>query len=186
MAGYIFTVKDRLTDEILCQGSAEKCADFISCSPCYIRGLARKNPNYKAETKYSGYKVERQIDGEIKRGGAHRKDIVCCDCGVLMVNASAHQKRCPDCAREYTNARKREHMRMLRGTGLVANTKSENTIRDWCEGCVYYRGDFETTKCCNYIFMEDKRRPCPPGKGCTVKMGRKRYREKKERSTGIS
>lgn len=37
-----------------------------------------------------------------------------------------------------------------------------------CGKCIYfcmvgYYG------CCNYIFMRDKRRPCPPGKGCTVK-----------------
>lgn len=36
-------------------------------------------------------------------------------------------------------------------------------------GCVY-RGIVQgSLPCCNYIFMEDKRRPCPPGEGCTVK-----------------
>ena len=45
-----------------------------------------------------------------------------------------------------------------------------------CNGCVYlgYIGD---TMGCNYIFIKDKRRPCPPGKDCTVK-------EKKSRLNG--
>ena len=39
----------------------------------------------------------------------------------------------------------------------------------YCKGCVY-RGIVQgSLPCCNYIFMEDKRRPCPPGEGCTVK-----------------
>ena len=87
MAGYLFTVKDRQTDEILCQGSAQECADFIGCKNSYIRDLTRKQPEYKINHKYSAYKVERQVVGEIKRGGAHKKDVICCDCGVLMVNA---------------------------------------------------------------------------------------------------
>lgn len=37
-----------------------------------------------------------------------------------------------------------------------------------CYGCIYFFGS-EGVECCNYIFMEDKRRPCPPGKDCTVK-----------------
>lgn len=40
----------------------------------------------------------------------------------------------------------------------------------YCNGCVY-RGIVQgNVPCCNYIFMEDKRRPCPPGAGCTMKM----------------
>ena len=37
-----------------------------------------------------------------------------------------------------------------------------------CFGCVYM-GFASTYPCCNYIFMEDEKRPCPPGEGCTVK-----------------
>lgn len=40
----------------------------------------------------------------------------------------------------------------------------------YCNGCIY-KGVVENhLPCCNYIFMEDKMRPCPPGKGCTVKV----------------
>lgn len=35
-----------------------------------------------------------------------------------------------------------------------------------CLGCIYFA---ETTLTCDYILMTDKRRPCPPGKGCTVR-----------------
>ena len=32
--------------------------------------------------------------------------------------------------------------------------------------------------CCNYIFVEDKRRPCPPGAGCTVKTTKRKQKPK--------
>lgn len=38
-----------------------------------------------------------------------------------------------------------------------------------CSGCRYFFGTYLVNRCCNYIFIEDRRRPCPPGKGCTVK-----------------
>ena len=41
---------------------------------------------------------------------------------------------------------------------------------NYCNGCVYQGFVNGKVPCCNYIFMEDKRRPCPPGAGCTVKM----------------
>lgn len=40
----------------------------------------------------------------------------------------------------------------------------------YCNGCIYKGLVQGHVPCCNYIFMEDKRRPCPPGEGCTVKM----------------
>ena len=48
-----------------------------------------------------------------------------------------------------------------------------------CKGCVY-NAEVATHKWgyCNYIFVERKRRPCPAGKGCTVKkIGRTRRAE---------
>ena len=39
----------------------------------------------------------------------------------------------------------------------------------YCNGCVYKGIVQGNVPCCNYIFMEDKMRPCPPGEGCTVK-----------------
>ena len=183
MAGYLFTVKDRQTDEILCQGSAQECADFIGCKNSYIRDLTRKQPEYKINHKYSAYKVERQVVGEVKRGGAHKKDVICCDCGVLMVNACVLRKRCPECQKKHETDARRERMRRMRETGLVASPKIQNENNNYCEGCKHFRGEFVINQCCNYLFDTGKRRPCPPGKDCTVKVKRRGYREKKERST---
>lgn len=38
-----------------------------------------------------------------------------------------------------------------------------------CKGCVYY-GRAGAEPICEYILMEQRRRPCPPGEGCTVKI----------------
>ena len=38
-----------------------------------------------------------------------------------------------------------------------------------CEGCYHWRGSQEWSRCCNYIFDEDKLRPCEPGNGCRVR-----------------
>lgn len=42
----------------------------------------------------------------------------------------------------------------------------------YCRRCMYYinlSGGLRGLKCCNYLIMTDKRRPCDPGKGCTVR-----------------
>lgn len=48
-----------------------------------------------------------------------------------------------------------------------------------CRTCVYFRGSFDETCTCDYPFMTNKRRPCPPGDGCTVKIKRPRKRKMK-------
>lgn len=45
-----------------------------------------------------------------------------------------------------------------------------NVCDSFCNGCVYKGLVQGHVPSCNYIFMEDKQRPCPPGKGCTVKV----------------
>lgn len=43
-----------------------------------------------------------------------------------------------------------------------------------CMGCKYYRllnGGVQMY--CGYIFVEDRKRPCDPGKDCTVRLKRK-------------
>ena len=51
----------------------------------------------------------------------------------------------------------------------------------YCDDCVYYaKLGCGTMRCCNYFIKTDKRRPCPPGEGCTVKVGRKVNRRKKK------
>lgn len=49
-----------------------------------------------------------------------------------------------------------------------------------CVGCRYYRlinGGLQMY--CNYIFAEDKKRPCDPGKDCTVRVKRKEKKDDK-------
>ena len=38
-----------------------------------------------------------------------------------------------------------------------------------CRGCVYRAGINASSMICNYYLDTGKRRPCPAGKGCTVK-----------------
>ena len=42
-----------------------------------------------------------------------------------------------------------------------------------CQGCYYYRNMYDSAWYCAYIFVKDQKRPCPPGKECTVKIRRK-------------
>lgn len=47
----------------------------------------------------------------------------------------------------------------------------------YCYDCIYWQGHDEHCMCCHYLLVTDKRRPCPPGKDCTVKIKRKRKRK---------
>lgn len=47
-----------------------------------------------------------------------------------------------------------------------------------CEGCHYYRCICTGWMGCNYILLTGKKRPCPPGKDCTVKKEKRRRRKK--------
>lgn len=51
-------------------------------------------------------------------------------------------------------------------------------MADPCKGCFYRRGSTEASKSCDYILIEGHRRPCPPGKGCTVKKKERRRKKK--------
>ena len=43
------------------------------------------------------------------------------------------------------------------------------TVDKYCIGCKYYTEIYLKLHYCSYLFREGKRRPCPAGKGCTVK-----------------
>lgn len=50
-------------------------------------------------------------------------------------------------------------------------------MKNPCDGCYYYRsanGNATSLFTCDYILMEDHRRPCPPGNRCAVKRVEKR------------
>lgn len=46
----------------------------------------------------------------------------------------------------------------------------------YCLNCIYYVGANDTVFMCNYYIQTDKRRPCTPGKGCTVRVLREKNR----------
>lgn len=56
--------------------------------------------------------------------------------------------------------------------------RTEKKIDPYCRKCIYYmRTGADYT--CDYIFMRDKKRPCPPSNGCTerINKGTKKARE---------
>ena len=57
-----------------------------------------------------------------------------------------------------------------------------NVCDGYCHSCIYYIGANNASYFCNYYLLTDKRRPCDPGTGCTVRVLRKRQRKsQKER-----
>ena len=52
--------------------------------------------------------------------------------------------------------------------------------KSYCDNCVYSGAITGlSVRCCNYFLATGKRRPCPPGEGCTVKVGREGKRRRK-------
>ena len=52
-----------------------------------------------------------------------------------------------------------------------------NEVDSYCSGCIYlcYVGSDYKSNACDYIGQTGHRRPCPAGKGCTVrKAGKKK------------
>lgn len=54
-----------------------------------------------------------------------------------------------------------------------------------CRGCFYYRKVCTSgPRCCHYLLIEDKKRPCDPGEGCTVKITMKNVRCRRAKNGG--
>ena len=52
-----------------------------------------------------------------------------------------------------------------------------------CDKCFFYRKlTSGEQRYCSYLFVTGHMRPCPPGKGCTVKIPMKVKRKKKARA----
>ena len=51
-----------------------------------------------------------------------------------------------------------------------------NVCDNYCKGCIYMGLLQSYAKCCNYYEKTGKRRPCPAGTGCTVKVDGKKRR----------
>ena len=51
-----------------------------------------------------------------------------------------------------------------------------------CDKCYYYRSiNVNGLRACHYLLWTGKKRPCDPGKDCTVKIATKVIRRKKKR-----
>lgn len=63
----------------------------------------------------------------------------------------------------------------------------QNANDKYCDDCIYRGRISFNTPCCDYIFIEGKMRPCPPGTACTVKStNREVKRQKKEKKKVLS
>ena len=57
---------------------------------------------------------------------------------------------------------------------------AEKVCDKYCLNCIYYVGAVSDFWFCNYYLMTDKRRPCDPGTGCTVRVLRKKKRKSRQ------
>lgn len=56
--------------------------------------------------------------------------------------------------------------------------------RNPCSGCWYYRGTNRHNRTCDYLLITGRRRPCPSGAGCTVRVFRKVVQPQEEMQGG--
>lgn len=66
-------------------------------------------------------------------------------------------------------------------TGEISHQKKPTQTVSECPSNCFFRGSLVngTLHCCNYFLMTNKRRPCPAGAGCTVYVGRRVNRRRK-------
>lgn len=105
-----------------------------------------------------------------------RVDKPCEDCGVMMRNVAHMRKICHDCAKKRAK-KNSEKYRMEHPTGKTGKkimSPISNPNEKYCKDCYYWTGINSSCFCCNYIFYENRKRPCPPGEGCTVKRRKRR------------
>lgn len=57
------------------------------------------------------------------------------------------------------------------------------TCDAYCAGCIYGGGNNEHVKACSYLLVTGQRRPCPAGKGCTVRILRKKTQKESFRES---
>jgi hypothetical protein len=121
--------------------------------------------------------------------GGKRIDKHCECCGTLMVNVDPARRFCLECTKKRRNEYQREHQREYnreyhknyyknrqKKANEFPSMYAVNPNKKYCKGCVYWGGAYENNFCCNYIFVEKHRRPCPPGKDCTEKVtGKRKY-----------
>ena len=102
----------------------------------------------------------------------------CKDCGVLMENVHPRRQLCIACSKKRRNISSAIYREAHRTPRKEYTPPVQNTNKKHCKGCYYWFGINAGCDCCNYIFVEGKRRPCPPGKDCTVKKPKKKGKKR--------
>lgn len=177
---YMYTIRSRETGEVLFKGRRKECCAFLGCSASTLSVIT-------SGKRQNGELAQRYIIDHEQCAALDRKDIICEECGCLVRNVDHRKRLCPACAqRREKEQRKREQRertnplekkREPTKQAPAARTEEEifqdlRRMQKKCAGCIYLGGRQEL-KTCNYIFLKDRKRPCPPGDGCTVKTVRK-------------
>lgn len=148
MGVYIYTIKDRLSGEVLYAGRKAAAARYLGCSENYLYKLALRKYRTGDKSPYGRMEISRQCQEWVR----------CVDCGAEIPGANSSRVRCDAC----NKARKRERDEKRRKKKSL-----QEELQKGCIGCFYFRGSIYTNRCCNYIFIEGHSRGCPPGEGCT-------------------
>lgn len=127
------------------------------------------------------------------------KAVKCQICKQPFIARSPNAKYCPGCQKEAKRRADAEHEKrrqaaraaLRNGTkikkggetkdGAIASQQAPTIklVDAYCVGCTYLTViscDATNQKACDYIGATNRCRPCPAGKGCTVKnTGKKKY-----------
>ena len=107
------------------------------------------------------------------------KDKRCPICREVFTPTVNWQKICARCNKYFYTNEARDHQRSIdaaRRLYLADMAVQGVKVSDWpaapgCEGCSYWRtiGCNAGKEACHYCFDTGERRPCLPGKNCTVR-----------------
>lgn len=142
---------------------------------CCSAKCSSQNANAKKE-EYRRARGEREL-ATIER--------VCTVCGATFHPNSYNQICCrKECSRENFLVKCREHRRreyaekkakatekkqVSPKTDHIPSGKRKSVCDSYCDGCVFLGYANGGLKLCEYLLRTNRRRPCPAGKGCTVK-----------------
>ena len=163
MGIYIYTVMDRKTGKILYSGKERDAAEYVGCSREYMRQLASHGTQPIKRTAFGHLVVSREWE-EIK--------VFCADCGQEIPNAAPTRERCDVCRERRLRQQAEQHRKKAKeqkGVNRAVYPMSQAELQRPCIGCLYFGGENNINKPCNYIFIEGHRRGCQPGAGCTKK-----------------
>ncbi len=106
------------------------------------------------------------------------KDKRCAICKQVFTPTNGRQLYCEECMPYVRTYRTEKRARIFRqADARVSGTPlSSYPAAEGCNGCNYWRllGGTGGEKACHYLIDTGRRRPCLPGKNCTVRIQKKR------------